>query len=308
MFTRWYYRHGGKLLGPMAVAQAIRAAAAGELLPADPLWPEEFDPDMAFPASATIDFSKLRRQPPPVTKPAAPETGVPDWLADVEQVEELDKRPPAPPTAAVPDWVDELEDAEHFIVRVKPTPPPAPRPIPRPVVLTPVQPAVPPQPTVPPPAVPPPTAVPAKTAPVTKTTTTTKTELPPAAPKPAAADAQANETGFDAETGQVLDVEKFKRWQKQAAQAPASASSAPAGETVYEVYRRGRRNLEEWVDQPHLRPLIASAPLDDIKKDAGLQAILQAFEPHGRDMIDKLLKHLDFIVGNRRQFYASGMA
>ena len=60
-----------------------------------------------------------------------------------------------------------------------------------------------------------------------------------------------------------------------------------------------------WVDADQSRPLVARGAIDIIRSNPEVQRIIQAYLPHGPEMVQKLWKHLDFMVDNRRKFYAS---
>jgi hypothetical protein len=338
MFERWFYSRDGKTHGPMTIAEAVRRAAAGELRASDKLWPADFDPQMAFPASSTIDFRGLGQTapaappPPPAAKkpPPPPAAGVPDWLSDVAEVEKKPSRPrdpaplpPVPASVGLPDWLSDVEVTDRFIVRgppprltgvmVTPPAPPPPGVVAPPVPKAPAPPAAIParpmaplapaaparptpsapvvpvaQPRVVPPSAPPPSAVPPTAPPV---------PTPSAAP----ADTPA-ETGFDPETGQVLDADKYRRWQKR--QKEIKTEAPAAGETVYEVFLRANRTLQDWIDQEMNRPLLTKG-LAAVRADAGIQALIASFGMWGQDFTNKLWQRLEFLVTNRLDFYAS---
>lgn len=121
-------------------------------------------------------------------------------------------------------------------------------------------------------------------------------------PSSAAKTSDAAETGFDAETGHVLDAEKYRRWQKR--QKEIKTEAPAAGETVYEVFLRANRVLQEWVDQEANRPLLAQG-LCAVRADGGVQALIASFAMWGQDFTNKLWQRLEFLVTNRLDFYAS---
>ena len=103
MVDRWYFTHAGQVLGPVTVAQLWDRATAGELLPADRIWPESGKPSDAVeakvvlgianpsaPTSAWVNEMKAA-QPAASFKPA-----IPDWLSDV-----ADPLPKTPTSARV---------------------------------------------------------------------------------------------------------------------------------------------------------------------------------------------------------------
>jgi hypothetical protein len=109
------------------------------------------------------------------------------------------------------------------------------------------------------------------------------------------------ETGFDPGTGQILDPDKFRQWQC------ASHASQPAvsNESLFEVFRKARIAVEHWVDEDSHRPLILAGDLSTIKKDVLLLAIFRQFQGFGPAMQEKLMHHLEFMVENRRKYYAA---
>jgi hypothetical protein len=101
----WFYRHQGKTHGPLSVDE-IRARASKGLVDADDLvWPKGI-PEEAVPASAALNFSSFPAQGDPVL--AGSGKPLPDWLADVSEMERKGPHPPLEPTEAIPDWLDDL--------------------------------------------------------------------------------------------------------------------------------------------------------------------------------------------------------
>jgi protein phosphatase len=94
MADRWIYWHSGLIKGPVSSEQLRQLAARGEVLPADPVWPEGGDPRRAVEARSALNFAALRATASPGTWAgkvaralmAEPEsTGeTPDWLKDVQ--------------------------------------------------------------------------------------------------------------------------------------------------------------------------------------------------------------------------------
>ena len=77
---RWYYSRDGLAIGPFPTAQLAQLAVAGKLGPADLLWMEGDNPDLAIPARAAVDFSGLKSLPrallpPRPTGPTVAEMG-----------------------------------------------------------------------------------------------------------------------------------------------------------------------------------------------------------------------------------------
>lgn len=317
MLERWLYTLAGKTHGPVPIAEAVRLAAAGVLLPTDKLWPEDLDPLFAFPASATIDFTAVRTTA--VVQPVAPPKSgpLPDWLSDVRQIEEAATRKPKPaPKPALPDWLSDVQIADRFIVRARvPAPPPPALAVPpsaRTAAAPPPAAPVPPGATTQTPAPTVPRTPAARTAPpaARPNPVTPPVALPvpvpvPAAPAPAVP--ARDEMGYDPETGQVLDAAKYRRWQKaQQEKAQAQAEASAAGETIYEIFRRATTALENWVDEDTRRPLIVAGIMEAVRKHPDVQRLILSFQPvGGQELVARLWHRLDFLVENRRKFYAS---
>ena len=126
----------------------------------------------------------------------------------------------------------------------------------------------------------------------------------PSVPLPAtpsqAEPASPETTGYDAETGQVLDAAKYARWRRE----QLTVKEQPAM-TVYEAFLTARQGLQEWVDAEASKPLILAGDINSIKQNPAVIALVQTYKGYGPTMVEKLSKHLDFIVDNRRQFYAA---
>src|SRR5262249_4038194 len=88
-----------------------RLAVAGLLQPDDLLWPATGDRRSAVPACAALDFSTLAPAP----------AAVPDWLRDVERVEQGAAQPPTV-SAGAPDWLADVSRSERLPDRGAGTP------------------------------------------------------------------------------------------------------------------------------------------------------------------------------------------
>jgi hypothetical protein len=113
-----------------------------------------------------------------------------------------------------------------------------------------------------------------------------------------AAEKMREESGFDADSGRILDPFKFRKWQQQS-RASASVSNA----SFLEVFRRGRLAIEAWVDDDQNRERVLHADLDELRREPAVQAIIQDAGKYGKELQDKLLHHLAFMVENRRKYY-----
>lgn len=176
MFERWLFLHDGRRYGPMPMAGVMRQAAAGKLLPNEPLWPEDFDSEMAFPASATIDFAALAKLPSTVPTPRPAAAPIPDWLSDVQENEALNRRASTPAPSAAPDWLNDVQQVEQLIRRVKP--PPVAQLVPVALLVSPI-------PTTPPRSAPPATLPLAQPVPVAPPLGQPGRVAPPVSPVPA---------------------------------------------------------------------------------------------------------------------------
>jgi hypothetical protein len=235
----------------------------------------------------------------------------------------------------VPDWLDSLQPAEP---RRRAAPPPAPPVEPIPPVPTQVVPSAPPavappaapvplaEPLKPAPVEPPiPTALPVKPAPAEKPiplATPVKTipmampvplatpapppvvnppTAPPVAPPPPAAPVE--ETGLDLRTGQVLDAAKFKAWEQRKRQHRQRELESQPGLPYAEIFRKAQRELETWIDADENQELVLRAPLDQIQRHPQVQEILQHYRSHGQELVNRLTRHVHFVVDNRRKYH-----
>jgi hypothetical protein len=108
--------------------------------------------------------------------------------------------------------------------------------------------------------------------------------------------------GYDPDTGQVLDAEKYKRWTK--AQKEVKTETAAVGETIYETFLRANNTLQEWIDDERNKALVIQPSIDAVKNDPNFRALVLSFETHGKDLMNRLSKRVDFLIENRRKFYA----
>jgi serine/threonine protein kinase len=109
------------------------------------------------------------------------------------------------------------------------------------------------------------------------------------------------ETGFDANTGRIIDPVKFRLWQKEhQRQRNLELSTAP---TIQEDYYKARAELSAWVDMEKNRPMILTGDMEAIRQDATLQQFMRAHARYGDEMVHKLWHHLEFMVENRRKYH-----
>jgi hypothetical protein len=109
-------------------------------------------------------------------------------------------------------------------------------------------------------------------------------------------------TGFDPLTGQILDPARFQTWKQQKPfSTPATGTASNA--SLMEVFRKGRLAIEHWVDDDNHGPLVVRGNTAEIAKLPEMCAIFDQFADCGPVMKEKLLKHLAFMVENRRRYY-----
>jgi hypothetical protein len=227
--------------------------------------------------------------------PKAPsqETGIPDWLADWRVPEPAPAPSAAPPEPAPP---------PPPVVPVKPTAAAAP------LRAVPVKPA----PEPPPHAVPVKSAAeapaPAPAAPVSRPLT------PPAAPSAVEllGKRMREENGFDPDTGQIIDPVKFRRWQQKKAPIPmagqpAVSSAAVSGAGVInagviDAFRKGRIAIDAWLDDDKNRLKVMHGDLAEIRRQPAIGQILDECANFGKEIQDKLLRHLEFMLENRKKY------
>jgi hypothetical protein len=125
------------------------------------------------------------------------------------------------------------------------------------------------------------------------------TTPPPADAGDALAAKALADTGFDLKTGRVIDAAKFRRWQQQHAR-PAPNQPAATNAALLERFRAGRAAIEKWVADAKNRLRVLHADMDEIKKNPEVVAILQAHAKGGKEVQEKLLRHLEAVVRQRR--------
>lgn len=111
------------------------------------------------------------------------------------------------------------------------------------------------------------------------------------------------ESGFDLETGQILDPEKFAKWKQQQAQSSSTGQLAVSNASLFEVFRKARIAIEAWVDNEANRACMMKASPEEIRERSDIQAIFHEYAAYGEDMEKKLARHLEFMVENRRSYY-----
>jgi len=111
--------------------------------------------------------------------------------------------------------------------------------------------------------------------------------------------------GYDPQTGQILDPAAYANWQRAQQQQRAKENQAQPGLSVYEVFLAARKTLQDWVDADANKPFVISASPEALRQHPELQGLVRVYQGYGQVMLDKLWKHLDFLVENRRKFHAA---
>jgi hypothetical protein len=78
-----------------------------------------------------------------------------------------------------------------------------------------------------------------------------------------------------------------------------------SNQSLFEVFRKARTAIENWVDDDSRRSLVLTGDLNWIQKEPSLAAIFRQFQGYGSSMQEKLTQHLEFMVQNRRKYYAA---
>jgi len=263
---KWYFRNREKTWGPFSTPEIKNLAAAGLLQSHDLIWPEGGDSREAAEAAAFVDFFSLER----VAVPA------PDWLDDVQE-----EKGPRSVKQANPIPLDWLADVGHWESLEK-APGEAPAEAERTAATT----LLPPSPV---PTVVTPANASAPVAPPVATTEPRSTVI--------------RLMGFDTQTGEILDPERFKEWKNE--QRNQRGALGQTAKTIQVIFEEARRAVEGWVDEDHNRELIMKGDWGVIHKDANLHNCLSPYRNYGPAMLEKLWHHLRFMVENRRKFYAA---
>lgn len=268
--------------------------------------------------------------------PVPPPSSIPmDWLEDIRHIEES-LRPgtkaagaPAPP-AALPSTP--AGRASPSPPAKPPSPPPslpAPpvKPVPGPTRTSappPTKPGLLPAPVVQavpgparsssPPKVAPgqaptppakPVPQPGLVAPVPPSPPSLELRLPGTPPGTAPPPSSSETTGFDPDTGQILDGTKYARWQKEQQLRRQEELQAQPTVSVYEAFLIARTAFQEFVDAEVSKPFIMAGDLEAIRQLPPIQSLLRSYAGYGAVMEEKLGKHLGFLVENRRKFYVA---
>ena len=299
MKAKWYYSHDGVTHGPFSEEEINDLVARKLLLASDLIWPEDRDRKQAAPASAIFDFSQT----------ASPDSPLPDWLADVVQTESKGPLAEPLPSNEIPEWLDDLRlwlGLEVYLPAAPTTESAPSKPGQAGEVPDWLQGWQTPEKT---------TASPAPSATITiAVAAPSPAILPsPAESKPAAqkpvnplVEKIRDVSGFDLETGQILDPEKFAKWKQEQAQSSTAGHTTVSNATLLEVFRKARLAIEAWVDADLNHLCIMQTEIEAIKSLPAIQGILREYANYGQAIQQKLLRHLEFMVENRRKYYSAG--
>lgn len=240
------------------------------------------------PPPVALASPPVARGSPPVASGSPPVTRAPG-SPPAAKVSPPPSRPPTKPNP-VPGDLRPPPVPSSPAAPVRPAPSPAKPTPPVKAASPPVKPPVPPVPAAPPLPVAPPLPSP---------------QLPAPDVAGQAAASSPEVTGFDADTGQILDAAKYAKWQKDEQRRRQQELEAQPAVSVYEAFLIARTAFQEWVDSEANKPLIVAEDFEAIRRLPPIDNLLRSYQGYGSVMQDKLCKHLGFLVENRRKFYAA---
>jgi hypothetical protein len=105
--------------------------------------------------------------------------------------------------------------------------------------------------------------------------------------------------------GQSLDLGKAENLQP-VEQAPKREEAATQGtEPIEAVFHKARTEIAAWVDREENLQLIMDGNMDTERQHPEALKLIDKYRTYGEEMVQKLWQHLEFMVENRRKFYAS---
>jgi hypothetical protein len=113
-------------------------------------------------------------------------------------------------------------------------------------------------------------------------------------------DKTVRETGFDPSTGRIVDPAKFQEW--KTANRSTCTEAGATNASIFEVFRKARTEIERWVDDDQNQGRLIHAEWKQLQSHPALQQILDKYSGYGKEMHDKLVRHLQFMVENRRRY------
>jgi hypothetical protein len=246
----------------------------------------------------------------PSPGPAPPAARVPDALvmAVAQPITPAPALPPAPPVAVPLAMPVELASGEPPVAA---SPVPVPTPVSSPPVAPPAAAPVPPDQSPPAGHRPPRRTGLPNVRPKTRIATPFGELLEvPGETEPAIAEAAELlaentllETGFDLKTGQILDAAKFEQWKQQQAWSPGADQAPVTNASLFEIFRKARNAIANWVDDEANRSLVLGSGMEEILAHPAVRALLDEYARHSDEMEGKLVQHLEFVVENRRKYY-----
>jgi serine/threonine protein kinase len=110
------------------------------------------------------------------------------------------------------------------------------------------------------------------------------------------------ETGYDLDTGQVIDHARFTKWQKE---QKARSSKVVASSSGGSVYDKAVAHLNQWLDLERNRWAITTGDMDYLRTHPDIQRFMSHQARHGAAMLHRLWNHFQFMVENRRKYYCA---
>jgi len=103
----------------------------------------------------------------------------------------------------------------------------------------------------------------------------------------------------------LFDSAVFARWQRDQQRKKEQGQESQPTVTVAEVFLGARRALQAWVDAERNKQLVLTGDMGATRRAVTLEGVLNAYQGYGPVMQEKLSKHLEFLVENRRKFYVA---
>jgi hypothetical protein len=90
--------------------------------------------------------------------------------------------------------------------------------------------------------------------------------------------------------------------------SPAGIPNAARPEAPEAFFEAARRALRRWVDADANRPFVVTGDLEALHQFPALRQLFGGARRYGQETVDRLRRHLAFLVDNRRKFFAAGGA
>jgi len=318
----------GPSVGPLTTAKLLELASSGKLRADVLVWMDGTDVLITleqFLTAAAREKAAGRETsaevPPSASTKVVPpaKDALPDWLADVAHKESSELVRPASRL----DWLEDVRQSENL-----PTSSPNQAPLgqaPLPAALQPggqtapsrsrprnvadvpldwledirqIEESLhlhPPSPPAPPPVKALKMALPVPIQPL----------LPTNAPAPVqpAAPPGPECSGYNPETGEILDPAAYALFQKAEAQRRQDEWEKQPSVSVAEAFIEAHRVLQEWVDAAANRALVTRGDMEPIRQCPAVKELLRRYENYGPVMQERLWKRLAVLVDNRQKFH-----